>query len=101
MSLVACGSSDGESTESSDTVISPEAVAPFGEGEVAEIRALLASYGAPVDETACVAEELAGTVDQRELKKLLDASDSGDTGGDVDVDTAMAFNDAVVACGLG
>ena len=48
-----------------------------------------------------MAEELAGSVDQDELKKLLDASESGDTGADIDVDTAMAFNDAVVECVLG
>ena len=98
VSLVACGGSDGDSTASDDTVISQEAVAPFGEGEVAEIRALLASFGAPVDETTCVAEELAGKVDQAELKKLLEATD---TEADIDVDTAMAFNDAIMACDLG
>lgn len=36
-----------------------------------------------------------------ELAKLLDAAESGDIDINIDVETAVAFNDAVVACGLG
>lgn len=104
LSFVACGSdsdaADSGSGTSSDT-ISAEEVAPFGEGEVAELRALMASFGAPVDETTCVAEALAGRVDKVELKKLLDASETADVDADIDVDTAVMFGDAVTECGLG
>lgn len=56
ISLVACGGSHSDSSEaSSSDTLSPEVVAAFGEGEVAELRALLASFGAPV-ETECVEE---------------------------------------------
>ena len=103
MSLVACGS-DSDSGESTGTAtsdtLSAEAIAPFGEGEVAELRALMASFGAPVDETKCMAETLAGNVDKVELKKMLDAAETADADADIDVDTALAFNDAITTCGL-
>jgi hypothetical protein len=104
VTLVACGGSDSDSTESnadaSSDTLSAEQIAPFGEGEVAELRALMASFGAPVDETKCVAEALAGKVDKVKLKQMLDAADSGDADADIDVDTAVMFNDAVAECGL-
>ncbi len=104
VSLVACGGSDSDSADSggdaSSDTISAEAIAPFGEGEVAELRALMASFGAPVDETKCVAEALAGKVDKVKLKQMLDAAETADVDADIDVDTALAFNDAVAECGL-
>lgn len=101
ISLVACGGSDSDSSEaSSGDTLSPEVVAAFGEGEVAELRALLASFGAPVDETKCVAEALVGNVDRAKLKTMLEAVGNDDTEADFDEATADAFNAAVEECGL-
>ena len=112
VSLVACGGSDADSGDSGDSggsgdsgaassdTLSPEAIAPFGEGEVAELRAIMASFGAPVDETKCMAEALAGNVDKVKLKQMLDAAETGDANADIDVDTATMFNDAITQCGL-
>lgn len=99
LSVVACGGSDDSASEATSDTLSPEQIAPFGEGEVAEIRALLASFGAPIDETKCVAEALAGNVDQADLRQLLEALDADDA--DIDPATATQFNDAVAECGLG
>lgn len=52
----------------------------------------------PIDETACVAEELAGEVSQDDLRTLLEAVEVDDS--DVDPTVALAFNDAIDACGL-
>ena len=107
ISLVACGGSDSDSSDadssdaSSSDTLSPEFVDAFGEGEVAELRALLASYGAPVDETKCVAEALVGNVDQAKLKAMLDAAGSGDAEATFDQATSDAFDAAVEECGLG
>lgn len=99
LSVVACGSSDDSASQATGGTLSPEQIAPFGEGKVAELRALLASYGAPVDETKCVAEALAGNVDQADLRALLEALDADDA--DIDAATGTQFNDAVAECGLG
>lgn len=100
VSAVACGGSDESTTEASSDTLSAEQIAPFGEGEVAELRALMASYGAPVAETKCVAEALAGNVDQTNLRQLLESLQAEDTDADIDLDTATRFDEAVVGCGL-
>lgn len=108
VALVACGSDDSGSTSdesSSEGATSQESSSeetidsPFGEGEVGDLRELLASFGAPIDETACVAEELAGEVSQDDLRTFLEAVDAEDS--DIDPEVALAFNEAVSACGLG
>ncbi len=101
VSLVACGGSDSDSSDaSSSETLSSEFVDAFGEGEVAELRALLASFGAPVDETKCVAEALVGNVDQAKLKAMLEAAGSDDAEAAFDEATAAAFEAAVAECGL-
>ncbi len=102
IALVACGSDDSASTSdgasSEETSSDGTSASPFGEGEIAEFRELLANFGAPVDETECVAEELVGVISRDDLRSFLEAVDAEDS--DVDPEVGLAFTEAVDACGL-
>ncbi len=105
-SLVACGSDDA--ADSSDEATSQDdggdatsdvSESPFGDDEVGQLREILANFGAPVDETKCVAEEVVGEVSPEELTAFLEAFEANDTEA-MDPDVGLAFSTAAETCGF-
>lgn len=103
-SLISCGSDDATDSSGAEDAASQDdstgqSVSPFGDDDVGQLREILANYGAPIDETACVAEELVDEVSPEELTALLDAVEADDQAA-ADPDVGLAFADATAACGL-
>jgi hypothetical protein len=100
--FTACGGSDGDSSaDSSDSSVVSSGESSSGDDAVAAITKLLTDSGAPQDEAECVAGQMSDKADITELAKLIEAGQTGNLDVNIDAVTAVAFNDAVVACGLG